>query len=99
MKAKYVVLGLINIIIWGIILLYRTKYEYSPFLGGVAISFSISTIIGVLGSLQVVFISSFLSCGLYLLAAFQGYPSPFLAGCAVAVTIGAVTGFIISRPI
>jgi hypothetical protein len=99
MKAKYLILGLLNIIIWVLILLYHTKYEYSPFLGGVGISFSLSTIIGVLGSLQVVFISSFLAWALYFLAAFEGYPSTFLAGCAVAVTIGVVTGFIMSRPI
>ncbi len=99
MKAKYLILIVINLVFWGCVLLYRTRYESSPFLGGLVISFSISTVVSVLATLPVVLISSSLVWGLYFLAAFEGCHSSFLAGCATAFTIGVLAGFIISRPL
>lgn len=99
MRGKIVILIIINLLVWLTILVYGSFYKLTPFLGGVVISFSISTLIGVISSLQTVFVSLFLGWGLCLLAYFEGFPSPFLAGCALALTIGVVLGFILSRPV
>lgn len=98
MRGKIVILGVINLVVWAGVIIGASLYGLTSFLTGVIISFSISTLIGVIGSLQTVFISIFLAWGLYLLAYFDGFDSSFLAGCALALTIGVIVGFVISRP-
>ena len=99
MRSKAVILVGLNILFWGIFVVYNHFYKISDFISGVVITFSISTLIGFVASLQVVFTSLFLAWGLYLLAYFEGCNSEFLAGCATALTVGVVTSFIITRPL
>jgi hypothetical protein len=98
MRGKIVILAVINLVVYANFLIGELLYGLTPFLTGVIISFSVSTLIGVIGSLQTVFVSIFLAWGLYLLALFEGFDSSLLAGCALALTIGVMVGFIISRP-
>ena len=97
MRGKIVILGLINLVVWAGVIIGASLYELTPFLTGVIISFSVSTLIGVIGSWQTVFVSIGLAWGLYLLAYFEGFDSSLLAGCALALTIGVMFGFIIER--
>ncbi|MBI4711784.1 MAG: hypothetical protein HY762_00525 [Planctomycetes bacterium] len=99
MKSKYLFLGVINVLVYGLLIIYHTFWGASTFLMGVAISFSISTVIGVISNLPAVFVSIFLAWGLWLLALSEGYNSDFIAGCAAALTIGVLSGFICSRPV
>ena len=100
MKVRILLIGIINLIFWAIALIYIAvfKQPLDPFLNGLLISFSISTLIGAFSSIHIVFISILLAWGLWLLAYFEGFPSDFLAGCATAFTMGVILGFILSRP-
>jgi len=98
MRGNIVVLGVINLVVWAGVIIVVSLYGLTSFLTGVIISFSVSILIGVIGSLQTVFISIGLAWGLYLLAYFEGFDSSFLVGCVLALTIGVMVGFIISRP-
>lgn len=109
MKSKYLFLVVINVLVYALLIIYHTfagspaessaKDGASTFLMGVAISFSISTVIGVISNIQAVFVSIFLAWGLWLLALSEGYNSDFIAGCAAALTLGVLSGFICSRPV
>lgn len=100
MPVRIIIIGVINLIFWVLLLLYTAFYhqELTPFLTGVLISFSISSLIGIFSPLQPLFISILLAWGLWILAYSEGYPSNFLAGCATAFTVGGGLGFILSRP-
>jgi len=101
MIGRILIIGIINLIFWASFLIYTALYQQalSSFLSSILLSFSVSTVIGIFSSRQIVFVSILLAWGLWVLAYFEGYPSDFLTGCAAAFTVGVGSGFILSRPV
>jgi hypothetical protein len=97
MPAKFLIIGIINLIVWMALLGYAHFYQSSSFLSGAAISFTVSSFIGVFGRLQTILVTLFLGWGLYFFGLSEGYDSNFLLGCAFALTFGVISSFIIAR--